>query len=228
MIRLTAEQREQARAMKRDGRSFDGIARALACSSRTVRRFVYGRQKRPLSSSSWSPGAHRLSLQDREEISHCLVAGESLPVRLHHEGQRGPRRGGVQGGRGVNLVARRLVRQAAGRTDSGRVGRGPHRERVARSPRPSPRPSPRHLRQPEDDNRPAPPPLLREPRADRASHGREWHRCCPQAPQVAPHDDPRRASPAAARLVRRVFSVAAPGRRTCGDIAYICTGEGCI
>jgi IS30 family transposase len=78
VIRLTPQEREQARAMKRDGRSFDEIARELACSSRTIRRVVYGRRKRPPSSSSWSPGEHRLSLQDREEISRGLVAGESL------------------------------------------------------------------------------------------------------------------------------------------------------
>ena len=77
MIRLTPEQGEQARAMKRDGKSFDKIARALDCSSRTVRRVVYGRRQRPPSSSFWSPGAHRRSLHDREEISRGLVAGES-------------------------------------------------------------------------------------------------------------------------------------------------------
>jgi transposase, IS30 family len=78
VIRLTPEQREHARAMKRDGKSFDEIARELGCCSRTVRRVVYGRRQRPPASSSWSPGEHRLSLQDREEISRGLVAGESL------------------------------------------------------------------------------------------------------------------------------------------------------
>jgi transposase, IS30 family len=78
MIRLTREQREHALSMKREGKSFDEIARELGCCSRTVRRVVYGRRQRPPASSSWSPGEHRLSLQDREEISRGLVAGESL------------------------------------------------------------------------------------------------------------------------------------------------------
>lgn len=47
MIRLTREQREHARAMKREGKSFDEIARELGCCSRTVRRVVYGRRQRP-------------------------------------------------------------------------------------------------------------------------------------------------------------------------------------
>lgn len=78
MIRLTQAQREHARELKQQGKSFDEIARELGCSSRTIRRVVYGRRSRPPASSAWSPGDGRLSLADREEISRGIVAGESF------------------------------------------------------------------------------------------------------------------------------------------------------
>ena len=75
---LTAEQRQQVRRLRREGRSIREIAAAAGCSARTVKRVTHGPGRREASRVVWSPGPGRLSIADREEISRGLAAGDSL------------------------------------------------------------------------------------------------------------------------------------------------------
>lgn len=75
---LTIQQRQRARQLRREGKSVREIAVAIGCSMRTVRRVARGPGKRESGRIVWSPGAGRLSLAGREEISRGLCAGDSL------------------------------------------------------------------------------------------------------------------------------------------------------
>jgi IS30 family transposase len=76
---LTLQQRQRARALRRKGKTIREIAVEIGCSLRTVKRVTHGPGKRESRQIAWSPGEHRLSLGDREEISRGLSAGE--PIR---------------------------------------------------------------------------------------------------------------------------------------------------
>ncbi len=76
---LTLQQRQRARTLRREGKTIREIAVEIGCSLRTVKRVTHGPGKRESRQIAWSPGEHRLSLGDREEISRGLSAGE--PVR---------------------------------------------------------------------------------------------------------------------------------------------------
>ncbi|HVC74881.1 MAG TPA: helix-turn-helix domain-containing protein, partial [Candidatus Micrarchaeaceae archaeon] len=76
---LTLQQRQHARALRRKGKTICEIAMEIGCSLRTVKRVTHGPGKRESRKIVWSPGEHRLSLGDREEISRGLSAGE--PIR---------------------------------------------------------------------------------------------------------------------------------------------------
>ena len=75
---LTIQQRQQARRLRREGKSVREIAVAIGCSVRTVKRVTRGPGKRESEHIVWSPGPGRVSLVGREEISRGLAAGDSL------------------------------------------------------------------------------------------------------------------------------------------------------
>ncbi|MGI8829910.1 MAG: IS30 family transposase, partial [Candidatus Limnocylindria bacterium] len=75
---LTIQQRQQARQLRREGKSFREITVAIGCSVRTVKRVTRGPGKRESQRVVWSPGPGRVSLDGREEISRGLSAGDSL------------------------------------------------------------------------------------------------------------------------------------------------------
>lgn len=75
---LTIQQRQQARQLLREGKSFREIRVAIGCSVRTVKRVTRGPGKRESQRVVWSPGPGRVSLDGREEISRGLSAGDSL------------------------------------------------------------------------------------------------------------------------------------------------------
>ena len=54
------------------------VGRQVDCSHQLVRSLVARDSKRPVRTDPWEPGAGRLSLADREEISLGLRAGESF------------------------------------------------------------------------------------------------------------------------------------------------------
>jgi transposase InsO family protein len=66
----------------------------------------------------------------------------------------------------------------------------------------------------------------RHPQAHRAPDGHERHPRQRQSAQEGPDHHPRYDLPTASDLVKRDFSVGAPGPRTFGDITYIPTDEG--
>ena len=75
---LTNQQRQQARRLRREGKSVRETAVAIGCSLRTVTRLTRGHGRRESGSIVWSPGAGHLSLAEREEISRGLSVGDSL------------------------------------------------------------------------------------------------------------------------------------------------------
>jgi len=75
---LTTQQRQLARKLRRDGNSVRETAVAIGCSLRTVKRVTRGPGRRESARVAWSPGAGRLSLAEREEVSRGLSAGDSL------------------------------------------------------------------------------------------------------------------------------------------------------
>jgi transposase, IS30 family len=75
---LTTQQRQLARKLRRDGKSVRETAVAIGCSLRTVKRVTRGPGRRESARVAWSPGAGRLSLAEREEVSRGLSAGDSL------------------------------------------------------------------------------------------------------------------------------------------------------
>jgi IS30 family transposase len=78
VVRLTREQRREARALRCAGMTLREIARVLGCSHMTVARQTPELGRRALESAAWVPGPGRLTLGDREEISRRLAAGDSL------------------------------------------------------------------------------------------------------------------------------------------------------
>ena len=75
---LTIQQRQQARKLRREGKSIREIAVAIGCSVGTVKRVTRGPGKRESQRVVWSPGPGRVSFAGREEISRGLSAGDSL------------------------------------------------------------------------------------------------------------------------------------------------------
>jgi len=75
---LTHEQRQRARRLRREGKTVREVAVEIGCSRRTVKRVTHGPSKRESERVEWTPGEHRLSLAEREEISRGLVAGDTL------------------------------------------------------------------------------------------------------------------------------------------------------
>jgi IS30 family transposase len=73
-VRLSKEQRREARRLKARGWSLREIGAALGCSHESVRRIA----RDGFSLAEWSPGPGRLTLEEREEISRGLEAGETL------------------------------------------------------------------------------------------------------------------------------------------------------
>jgi IS30 family transposase len=76
---LTPQQRQRARALRREGKTIREIVTEIGCSRSTVKSVVRRLGKRESRGIVWSPGAHRLSLAQREEISRGLSVGE--PIR---------------------------------------------------------------------------------------------------------------------------------------------------
>ena len=75
---LTNQQRQQARKMRREGKSVRETAVAIGCSLRTVKRLTRRQGLREIRQIVWSPGPGHLSLVDREEISRGLSVDDSL------------------------------------------------------------------------------------------------------------------------------------------------------
>ncbi|HSH60288.1 MAG TPA: IS30 family transposase [Acidimicrobiales bacterium] len=75
---LTVEQRRRVRQLRSDGMRVAEVAREAGCSLRTVKRVVAGQGTREERATRWSPGQHRLSLQEREEISIGLRREDSF------------------------------------------------------------------------------------------------------------------------------------------------------
>ena len=75
---LTNQQRQQARKMRREGKSVRETAVAIGCSLRTVKRLTRGHGRREIQQIVWSPGPGHLSLVEREEISRGLSVDDSL------------------------------------------------------------------------------------------------------------------------------------------------------
>jgi IS30 family transposase len=98
-VRLTKEQRREARRLKARGWSLREIGGALGCSHESVRRVA----RDVCSVEDWSPGPGRLSLAEREEISRGLETGESftdIARRLGRAVSSVSREVGINGGRG--------------------------------------------------------------------------------------------------------------------------------
>jgi transposase, IS30 family len=75
-VNLTLEQRRRIRQLRKGGTKVDEVARVVGCTLRSVMRVA----NNPLSQAelldAWSPGAGRLSLEEREEISLGLSRGD--------------------------------------------------------------------------------------------------------------------------------------------------------
>lgn len=98
-VGLTKEQRREARRLKSRGWSLREIGARLGCSHESVRRVA--RDAFPL--REWEPAPGRLTLQEREEISRGLLAGETFTViawRLARAVSSVSREVGANGGRG--------------------------------------------------------------------------------------------------------------------------------
>jgi len=76
-VRLTKEQRREARRLKARGWSLRAIAAEVGCSHESVRRLDrHGEARAPV--EEWAPGPGRLRLADREEISLGVERGETF------------------------------------------------------------------------------------------------------------------------------------------------------
>ena len=75
-VRLTGEQRREARRLRGRGWPFREIAVAVGCSHESVRRVA----RDVVGVEEWLPGPGRLTLEDREEISRGLLGGETFSV----------------------------------------------------------------------------------------------------------------------------------------------------
>ena len=76
---LTPQQRQRVRSLRGEGKTIREIVAEVGCSRSTVKSVVRCLGKRELKGIVWSPGALRLSLAQREEISRGLAIGE--PIR---------------------------------------------------------------------------------------------------------------------------------------------------
>jgi IS30 family transposase len=97
-VRLSREQRSEARRLKARGWSLREIGARLGCSHESVRRVAH--DVFPL--EEWKPGPGRLTLAEREEISRGLERGESFTViagRLDRSVSTVSREIGANGGR---------------------------------------------------------------------------------------------------------------------------------
>src|SRR5262249_16930400 len=74
------EQRQRVRRLRGEGMTIGDVGREVGCSLRTVMRVMAGTGTREERQSRWCPGARRLSLADREEVSLGLRRGEDLPA----------------------------------------------------------------------------------------------------------------------------------------------------
>jgi len=77
-LHLTDDQRRRVRRLRVEGMTVAEVARELGCSLRTVKRVTAGQGKREQRRTRWCPGARRLSLEEREEISLGLRRGDSF------------------------------------------------------------------------------------------------------------------------------------------------------
>jgi IS30 family transposase len=77
---LTIQQRQQARQLRREGKSVREVAVAIGCSESTVTHVTrrLGKRERARAHIVWSAGPGRLSLGERETISRGLCMGDSL------------------------------------------------------------------------------------------------------------------------------------------------------
>lgn len=75
---LTVEQRQRVRQLRSEGLRLWQIADAVGCGHATVSRVLRRPGRIESGPTAWTPGPRRLSLGEREEISHGLGAGESM------------------------------------------------------------------------------------------------------------------------------------------------------
>jgi IS30 family transposase len=75
---LTVEQRQKVRRLRREGLRLWQIAETVGCGRATVCRVLRGPGRIESGRVVWAPGAGRLSLVEREEISRGLRAKESM------------------------------------------------------------------------------------------------------------------------------------------------------
>lgn len=78
MTGLTTEQRREARALRHAGWSLREIARLVGSSHTSIRRATPELGRRERMAAAWVPGPGRVTLEEREEISRRLAAGDSL------------------------------------------------------------------------------------------------------------------------------------------------------
>lgn len=85
--RLTTEQRDRVRRLRREGLRLWQIAEEVGCGRATVCRVLGGPGQIETRRVIWAPGPGRLSLEEREEISRGLRAGEPLRQIAHRLGR---------------------------------------------------------------------------------------------------------------------------------------------
>ena len=119
---LTMEQRQLARRLSAKGLSLREVGRQVGCSHEVVRSVVRRDSKRPVCSQAWRPGAGRLRLADREEISLGIRGGQSFTAIA----------AGL--GKAVSTVSREVAANGDARTivPGGRIS-VPGRRRAGRS-----------------------------------------------------------------------------------------------
>jgi IS30 family transposase len=113
---LTVEQRQLALRLKARGWTLREIGPQVDCAFATVGRIAGRGSRRPGRGDGWVPGAGRLTLADREEITVGLHAGESFTVIAARLGEAVPavsREVAANGGRG-GYRAWRAHRRARG------------------------------------------------------------------------------------------------------------------
>lgn len=127
---LTNQQRQQARKMRREGKSVRETAVAIGCSLRTVKRLTRGQGRRESALIVWSPGVGHLSLAEREEISRWLLVGDSLRViacRLRRSPSTISREVAANGGRAQYraVMAHHVAYARSRRPKKAKLGAGP-------------------------------------------------------------------------------------------------------
>jgi len=128
---LTNQQRQQARKMRREGKSVRETAVAIGCSLRTVKRLTRGQGRRESAQLIvWSPGVGHLALAEREEISRWLSVGDSLRViacRLRRSPSTISREVAANGGRAQYraVKAHHVAYARSRRPKKAKLGAGP-------------------------------------------------------------------------------------------------------